>query len=228
MKKKWLEKIALSVVPPVYCGMMRLWLGTCRKEEMHTGYRDRCLALSGPFIVAFWHYSVLYMVYRGRMHNWVCMVSPSKDGEYIARILHRMGFVTVRASRGKGGRSALKGMAASMRSGRYGAIVADGSKGPARVLQPGLIHLGAMTGAPILPLACAADRCHLFGSWDRTMLPWPFSRVVINYGPPLTVPADAGAKELHDLRLELESRLNLAYDEAWRAVGRGPHDAGNK
>jgi hypothetical protein len=153
------------------------------------------------------------------------MVSASSDGEYVARLLTRLGHATVRGSKGKGkqGYKALLEMAQWMDKGRMAVIVADGSQGPSRLAQPGAIILASRTGAPILPTAWAADRYYAFNSWDRSILPKPFARIYLSHAEPLWVAPKIRGQELEDKRLELEGSLNDLYAKVWGRFGRKEH-----
>lgn len=224
MKNTLLTKLSLAVMPPLYLAVTGVLFKSCRIEEDGLEYCAQCYAV-GPFIAAFWHYSINYIIQRGGNRPWVAMVSASGDGEYVARLLNRLGYVAVRGSKGKGkqGFKALLEMAQWMAKGRMAAIVADGSQGPARVAQPGAIMLASRSGAPILPTAWSADRYHAFGSWDRSILPYPFARLYICYGEPLLVAPRIQGQALEEKRLELEKRLNELYAKAWSRFGRKEH-----
>jgi len=212
------------MVPPLFLGLTRILYATCRQQIFGEEHRDRCAA-AGPYIIAFWHYGTYYILHQTRGEAFVAMVSASRDGEFVARALERIGFVTVRGSRGrdKGGLKALLQMVPWLEKGRNGAIVADGSQGPARVVQPGAILLASRTGAPILPMGWAADRYYAFASWDRSILPLPFTRIALGYGEPLYVPSGIKGVALEESRLELERRLNALYEESWQRFGRQGH-----
>lgn len=220
-----LYNISLGLVPRLYSGLTRLLFFSCRAEfhGADTWYAEMA---KGPVIGAFWHYSIYYTMYVGRRDPLVAMVSASRDGEYVSRFLNRLGIDTVRGSKGKGkdGLKALLDMKKHMQeNGRSAAIVADGSQGPARVVQPGAIILASRTGSPVFPVAWAADRYHAFGSWDRSVLPLPFARVAFYYGEPMTVPPGVKGDALEKYRLELEERLNALYHKAWNRFGREEH-----
>lgn len=215
---------SLKVLPGLFMGVTRLLYATCRREVIGQEYKDRCVA-GGAYILAFWHYGVYYIIHQTPGETGVAMVSASRDGEYIARVMHRIDFVTVRGSRGrdKGGFRAMLQMIPLLKEGRTGAIVVDGSQGPARVAQPGAVILASKTGVPILPVGWAADRYHAFGSWDRSILPKPFARITLGYGEPLTVPAGVRGPELEAHRLRLEQSLNDLYQQCWQRFGREEH-----
>lgn len=220
------RRLALWMVPRLYSILARLLFATCRVTVIGNEHLRRCESAPTPFVAAFWHYCVFAVIelHRGRGRGWAAMVSASDDAEFVARVLEQKGFATARGSKNRSGVRALKGLIDLMRQGLSAAIVADGSQGPARVMQAGALFLASKSGAPILPVAVAADRCWAFRSWDRTILPKPFARLVLAYGEPLGVAAAAGGEEIEAARLELEQRLNRLYEQAWRAVGRRSHD----
>ena len=84
--------------------------------------------------------------------------------------------------------------------------------------------MASKSGAPILPMAVAADRYWAFRSWDRTLLPKPFARLDLWYGDPMIVPEKAGAEAIEHCRLEMEHRLNALYAKAWGTFGKDGHD----
>ena len=226
VKNGFLYRLLLVVAPWLYAWLSRMLFATCRVRVHGAENLDRCKAQIKPFVGVFWHYSVFTAVelIRGRGRGWAAMVSASDDAEFVARILARQGVETVRGSRNRGGLSALKGLIGLLRKGYNAAIVADGSRGPARIMQAGAILLAGKSAAPILPMAVAADRYWVFRSWDCTMLPKPFARLDFWYGEPMTVPEKAGAEEIERCRLEMEHRLNGLYGRAWGALGKVGHE----
>ena len=225
VKNGFLYRVLLAVVPWLYAGVSRVLFATCRVRVHGREKLDRCEA-QGRCIVVFWHYSVFPVItlHRNRGRGWIAMVSASEDAEFVARILARQGIGSVRGSRNRGGLSALKGLIGLLRQGYNAVIVGDGSQGPARKMQAGAILLASKTGAPILPIVVAVDRYWVFRSWDRTLLPKPFSRLDLWYGDPLPVPENARAEEVERCRLETEHLLNGLYVQAWGAFGKKGHD----
>ena len=200
-------RIALAVVPPLYMAITRLWFATCRLTVRDAHYLDEARA-QGAVIVPFWHYSIFYMLHHLRQYSGVALVSASRDGEYIARIAQRLDFATVRGSSHRQGVGALKGLLRAMREGRNVGLVADGSQGPARRARPGAIFLASKTGAPVVPMVWAADRCKIFRSWDRTVLPLPFCRIIMRCGRPMHVPKNLNNEGIEQHRLLLEEKMN--------------------
>ena len=148
------------------------------------------------------------------------MVSASSDGEWVARALRIWGQLPVRGSRLKGGVAAIKKMGRIVKEkGVSAGIVADGANGPACKVQNGALILARDTGLPIVPTGFAARPAHYFNSWDRMILPLPFSRIAMVYGPPLFVASDARGRRLEEYRNLLETRLNQATSRARKLVG---------
>lgn len=226
VKGRFGKRLALWLVPWLYGVVARLLFATYRITVVGGEHLRRCEAAPVPVVAAFWHYCVFIIVEinRNRDQGWAAMVSASDDAEFVARILERRGVVTVRGSRNRSGMRALKGLIDLMRQGLNAVIVADGSQGPRRVMQAGALFLAGKTGAPILPMAVAADRYWTFHSWDRTMLPKPFARLIVAYGEPFNVSAECDSELLETFRREAEERLNRLYELAWRQIGRSPHD----
>lgn len=216
-------RMSLATVPRLYLTLSTIMFATCRLQvegEEHL----QVIVRHGGGIAAFWHFSILYVFYQLRSFSAAVMVSASKDGEYIARLAQLLGHTPVRGSSNQQGVQALKHLLREVRAGNNAGIVADGSQGPARILQPGVILLASKSGLPILPMSWGASRYMAFNSWDRTVVPLPFSRINFQYGEPLFVPAGIKGAGVEEYRLELEKSLNNVYEIAWARVGRGPHD----
>lgn len=165
------------------------------------------------FILAFWHRHLLFMPYSYRGRRISVLVSQSKDGELIARTVAKLG---IDSSRGSSSRGGIAGMRSLLRKAAEDwdiAFTPDGPRGPLREVQPGVILAAAATGLPILPVATAASRAKLLRSWDRFMVPLPFSTVHFAYGEPLVVERRG---DMEAAAAELKRRLDAAEAEAER------------
>ncbi|MBI5179276.1 MAG: lysophospholipid acyltransferase family protein [Nitrospinae bacterium] len=178
---------------------------------------DAAFCQNNRHILAFWHSRIFYMPYYFRREkNLHALVSPSADGDIIAGALRRFGIFTVRGSSFQKGPASLVALAKRVRHGANAAMIADGSRGPARIAQPGSIYLAMLTGAPIVPIAFGAEKKRELGSWDRTLIPLPFSRVNMVFGAPMHVPRKLSEEEIEKNRLELEAAINRVTDMADR------------
>jgi len=190
-----------------------------RTERLHF---ERYLELRGrgvPILFALWHGRMFLPIQAHRHQGIVTMASQSQDGEIIARWLDRNGYVVVRGSTSRGGGQALRRMVRQVRSGRHAALTVDGPKGPPRVVQQGVVQLARMTGAWILPITYASFGPRFLSSWDRYLLPGPFSRNLIAYGE--TFPITETTSD-EDAALRIGSAIDAATREADAAAGVSP------
>lgn len=192
----WLGRILLGA----YFPMVR-----CRREgtENFLQFRRR----GEPVIFVFWHGQLLSLVHYHRNEGVVVLVSEHSDGEYIARVIRRHGFGLARGSSTRGGVKGLKGILRAARSGKDMAFTPDGPKGPRHEFKRGAVIAAQLTGLPIIPLAVGADRAWYVDSWDRFMIPKPFSSLRIRYGAPRWVPRNASEEEMDALAREIQDEL---------------------
>ena len=192
--------------------------GTIRIERLHFERPEELKARGVPFVYTLWHGRMVLPILAHRHEGIITMASRSKDGEIIARWLERNGYVAARGSTGKGGRAGIEDMIAGVRSGRAAALTVDGPKGPPRVVQPGIVRLARATGAWILPFTGSASSPWFLKSWDRYLVPKPFSRCVVGYGEPFPVPPAMGDAEALE-------RIGLSVDAITREadVAMGVH-----
>lgn len=173
-------------------------------EEHYAPLRDRGV----PCFMVIWHGRLLPAGYYHRGRGMVGLVSRSEDGEYIARVLRRWGYEAVRGSSSRGGVPALREIVRLARAGRTIAVTPDGPRGPRQRLKPGVLAAARATGLPLVPVAAGADRAWWFESWDRFLVPKPFSRIRVAYGAPLVVPREAEPAEVDAIGRRLEGELN--------------------
>jgi lysophospholipid acyltransferase (LPLAT)-like uncharacterized protein len=167
-------------------------------------------ALGQP-IHAFWHGRILPATIYFKRRGIVVITSENFDGEWIARIITKVGYGTARGSSSRGARKALLQMVRDVRT-RPVAFTLDGPRGPARVAQPGAVWLAKVTGNPIIPFHLEEARHWTLNSWDRTQIPKPFATVAIAFAPPLQVAGDANDEALAAANRDLERRLHGAEE----------------
>jgi lysophospholipid acyltransferase (LPLAT)-like uncharacterized protein len=160
-------------------------------------------------LYASWHRGLFFLIYFYRNLKFVVMASSSKDGELAAQATKRHGWIPVRGSSSYRGSEALREMLSLFNAGHRGGLVVDAPKGPPYISKMGIIVLAKRTGLPIIPVIWSADRCWRLRSWDRTLIPKPFSRIVLLYGSDfLWIPADASYEDCEAYRQQLGSILN--------------------
>lgn len=204
--KKFLNNF---VIPYLLFGVFKIWCLTLRRRLNNPDGEKQIRSLPGKFILTLWHGQIFYLFYYCRkFSNLYLLISPSQDGDILARLGQLMGYSVIRGSSFKkavpSARSLIKVL---RREGRI-AIIADGSRGPRCKVQPGLLQIAGMTGAPVVPLAFDAERKWILNSWDRFVLPVPFTRCTVNSGDLLQIPRRIDGEPLQGKQLELECILN--------------------
>ena len=187
------------------------WFGL---EQVRAAQKD-----GGNVIYAFWHGRMLALCFSHRRRLVHIMISEHRDGEMIARTVELLGFVPVRGSTTRGGLRALFQMADRISAGYDVAITPDGPRGPRFQVQQGVITLAQRTGMPIVPVANSASFGKTLSSWDRYIIPLPFSRVVILHGEPIPVPRQLSAEEMENKRLQLQNALQGLTRQADELMG---------
>lgn len=210
---------------------LRFCRATGRWEVMGEAHRALAQSGRGQLILAIWH-GRLAMVpteMAGRL-DVRAFVSLNRDGDLIARILDRFGIGTLRGSthdpakpgRERGGRAAFLGALAAFGAERnlIVALTPDGPRGPRMRCHPGVATLTARTGVSVLPWTFSVRRGVVARSWDRFLVPLPFSRGVIAYGPPIPPPEGTGAEALARHGAAIEAALTALTREADARTGR--------
>ena len=137
----------------------------------------------------------------------------------IARVVDVLGWLPVRGSSSRGGSRALQEIKKLARKGFNIGHIVDGPRGPFSVVKPGLLRIAQASGLPIIPTITSSPRPFVFNSWDRFMVPRPFSRVIIRFGRPIFVPEGLSPEEFEATRQVIETNMKQLYtrtDELWR------------
>jgi lysophospholipid acyltransferase (LPLAT)-like uncharacterized protein len=169
-------------------------------------------AAGQPLIFSLWHGQLLPLLYHHRNEGVAVLISEHGDGEIIARVATRFGYRTVRGSTSRGAARALIELTKVLEEGHDLAITPDGPRGPAKSFAPGPLIVAQRSGAPIVPVGVTASSSWNLKSWDRFLIPKPFSRVCIAYGDFVHVDAEtardavAGASRIGDLMLAAEAK----------------------
>ncbi len=219
MLKRYLPALA-GLLGPVLLGLLHLTIRHVSRPRRRAAHRRDDVSLRGPVIYAFWHQAQLIPAWTQRGKGVAILVSRHGDGELISRVVERLGFHPVRGSSTRGGVPALKKMIREIRSGRDAAFTPDGPRGPRFRVHPGLIQAASLSGAPIRPLGFAVSRVKRLRSWDRFLIPLPFSRGVMWLGPLIHVPRDLDRGGRERKRLEVEQAMRAAHARAWRELRR--------
>lgn len=165
---------------------------------------------AGAEIFCFWHQCVLPCAIYYRTTGATILISRSFDGELITRILGMFGFRTVRGSSSRGAKEGLLGLKQVIEGGKPAIFTADGPRGPIYQTKMGPIKLAQVTGAPIGSFHLQPERAWMMGSWDRFLIPKPFTRICVSWAQWTRVPADLGDDQFEIKRQELNDNLERA------------------
>ncbi len=164
--------------------------------RMHGPGREpwRDLRAAGrPLVFLLWHEVLLPLLWWHRQEDIAIVVSEAREGRYLGDYAARLGYSPLPGSSTRGGPKAVAGALRSLARGQPVAMTPDGPRGPRREMKPGIVRLAQRTGARIVPLHARATASWRLGSWDRLVVPRPFSRVQIHCGSPFDVgPGSAG------------------------------------
>ncbi|MFP5205000.1 MAG: lysophospholipid acyltransferase family protein [Acidobacteriota bacterium] len=216
------QKIVLAVVPFIVWALVRIVGSTWRFE---TTAEDGAIALpwgegAGAEIYCFWHQCVLpCAVYFRRTHATI-LISRSFDGELVTRVLYLLGFRAVRGSSSRGGSEGLFGLKEVLAGGAPAIFTADGPRGPVYRTKMGPIKLAQISGAPIGAFHLQPERAWVLNSWDRFLVPKPFTRIVVSWSRYTRVPAETAPDEFESKREELNASIERARLRALAHLGK--------
>jgi len=210
------QRLALAVVPRVVWALLWIFSPTWRFEVIATEGVIPVLfgQKPGPQIYCFWHQCVLPCTVYFRHSYAVILISKSFDGELITRILRLFGFQAVRGSSTRGAREGVLGLKQVIERGAPAIFTADGPRGPIYQTKMGPIKLAQTTGAPIGAFHLEPERAWTMGSWDRFLVPKPFTRICVSWGPWTRVPADLPSEDFERKRAELNAAIECARRRA--------------
>ena len=180
-------------------------------------------------IPCYWHQQ--HLLCANIIRRWILkgfdasiVISASVDGEIPARIAGAWGANIIRGSANQTGALVMRDMVGALKRGSSIITTPDGPKGPIFEFKAGNILIARISGAPLLPLACAAERSWRLSSWDRMLVPKPFSRVVIAVGEPHSVPRDTSVEGLERHRIEMQDSLMSLMSACRNAIERKKTD----
>ncbi len=220
MRGFW-HRLMLLLGPLVAFLFIRFLQCTMRIEELNGELVKGLWAKRGNVIGTFWHGRLLMMplVYKGRGVK--VLISRHRDGELVGRTIKFFGLETVRGSTTRGGTSGTRGLVRSLGEGYDVALAPDGPRGPRYQVQSGVIQLAKISRCPILPLTFSASRRKVLHTWDRFLIPFPFSRGVFIWGEPIWVDPEGNESELQEKTLLLERSLKEITELADRYFEKG-------
>ena len=210
-KQSWVRRTSAHLFGWLARAFTSLLFLTCRQHVYGDAIVDR-YRINNPgkgLLYASWHRGILYFIHYYRGRHFVVMASASKDGELAAQMCARHGWKVVRGSSSHRGSEALREMIHLYHQGYHGGLVVDAPVGPAHASKIGIIIAAKRTGLPIVPVMWSADRAWRIKSWDRTIIPKPFAKIVHVYNSDLlSVPREATRADCQKYQKRLDHILN--------------------
>jgi lysophospholipid acyltransferase (LPLAT)-like uncharacterized protein len=216
------QRIALAVVPRIVWAMFSIIGRTWRFEVIaEEGVKPTLFGERSPnSIFCFWHQCVLPCTVYFRHSHAVILISRSFDGELITRTLRCFGYDAVRGSSSRGGSEGLRGLVRILESDRTAIFTADGPRGPIYQTKMGPVRLANLSGASIGVFHLEPEHAWTMKSWDRFLVPKPFTRIVVSWAKSVKVPADLDPEAYEAERQKLNDALERARLRALAHFGK--------
>ncbi len=163
-----------------------------------------------PILLCAWHQQFFSAIRHFKTYskfNPGLMISQSRDGELIAAVANKTGWCTLRGSSSRGGKKAMEGMITHLKTKGLGAHILDGPTGPIGKIKAGVIKMAWESNAILVPMYTSAEHAWFFNSWDRFMLPKPFSKVTLTFGDELYLSPDGSSIDFEAQRQLLEDTM---------------------
>ncbi len=222
MFKKFLRSAwGQNLIAALAAGYLRFVHATTRWTVVGDEHPESLAQAGKPFIGCFWHQRMLMLppIWRDRRRINM-LTSTHSDGVLIAKTIAHFGVAAIEGSTNRGAAAALRKMAEKLRAGEAVAVTPDGPRGPARRAAPGVASVAMLAQTPVIPVAYSVSRGRFLRTWDRFLVPLPFSRGVMIWGAPIAPPAKRDGVETFSR--DLEMRLDALCDEADRLTGLSP------
>ncbi len=180
----------------LFTAYIKATLATLRWTHVNREIPEAAWAQGGAAILCLWHQGIPISApswpAKDGAQDLQVLISRSKDGEFIAQVMQRLGFGSIRgsskkkadAAKNKNGEQAFREMVRTLSAGKAVAVTPDGPRGPALEMQKGVAALARITGAPVLMVGLAAAPCVRLDTWDRTIVPLPFGRAAMVWAGP--------------------------------------------
>ena len=204
------QRIVLSMIIGLGYSIIRLLGPTLRVAVSYEDGAQKTLD-ERPLVASFWHSCMIPATYIFRDMGIRVMSSFSYDGEYMGRIIRKFGFVAVKGSSSRNPIRALLGLRRALDDGWTVAFTLDGPRGPRHKVKPGPVGLSGSSGLALTTFHAAVDKGWVLNSWDRMVIPKPFSRVLVRVGKLIHVPTDATDEDLARCTDELQATLDRVY-----------------
>lgn len=216
MIKSWWRGFRPNIYAlPIYL-LTRVVGATLRLKTV--GY-EKAMELEGGKIFLVWHGRTFIAALLFRKKRFWTIISHSNDGRLQAKIFNKFGFNLIRGSSGDGGIKALIESIRVLKKRHTMAFTPDGPLGPSHIIKQGVLLMAKKSGAAIIPMGFSAQRRWLVPSWDKYMVPYPFSKGIIIFGDPVWISSKTTSDEEEVIRINLEKTMCSLEEQAEKLMG---------
>jgi len=217
----WKRKLGYAIIRPIVKIVISIFWWTCRVDKIiGDEYAQKLIEKGEPIIPCYWHQMHIFgswymrkLQKRGLKIGF--LISPSVDGEVPAKIVESWGAVAIRGSSTRTGARALKDMYNTIIKDKVSPVTtSDGPTGPIHKFKQGAILLAQLTQSPMLPIAYMASHYWELKTWDKFIIPKPFSRIVITVGEPHYIDKKSNAEKMEEERIKMETDMNELIAQA--------------
>jgi lysophospholipid acyltransferase (LPLAT)-like uncharacterized protein len=215
------RRLTYLIAKPVFKALFKcLWFSCRIQPVIGEEHIEGILKTGFPMIPCYWHqrhifgtYYMLQLLRRGLKVGF--LVSPSVDGEVPAQVMRDWGAKVIRGSHTRSGAKTVRDLYKLISHENVSPVnTPDGPTGPIHYFKPGTLMLAQLTQVPIVPISYAAKNAWILKTWDRFILPIPFTRVQIVVGEPQYVAKNLSEDEMEVIRVKIEDTLQLIASEA--------------
>jgi len=204
-----LFSIKHSLIPGLYW-LFRFYFLFCRLTVTNEAPVFQRLSLGERVIASIWHQRIMAVFPYARrfsLYSPSVMISRSRDGEMASQLFSCMNFRPIRGSSSRGGKEALSSLILDLQDHPAAVHVVDGPRGPRGIIKPGLVTLGQISCVPVFPLSVSVNRAWVLNSWDRFLVPKPFSHIFISWEKPIAIPQDLDPENFERVRLDIQNQM---------------------
>jgi lysophospholipid acyltransferase (LPLAT)-like uncharacterized protein len=210
------------ILTPLAYYLVRMLLLTVSIKSLNEDILINHLENGGKAIIALWHqrfFPLIGYAKKFRIYEPSAIISLSNDGDLMTQVAVRLGVRPIRGSSSRGGAGALFALVRDLAQHPLSVHSVDGPRGPKGIVKTGLIKVAQLSQAAIFPLYITVDHAWILNSWDRFLIPKPFSHVLIHWDHPVPVPRKMDKKTFEDIRLEVEERMTRGHGDGDQSLG---------
>ena len=208
-------KITDRILYFIIYAIVTLYAKTWRYETINRQAYDKVRKEGKKVVMAIWHDQLLPCTFFHRNEGMTTIASDSKDGSMITYALHKWGFHVARGSSTRGGiKAALKAVKLSRDNNTPCAVTVDGPKGPRHEVKNGAVFIAKKLDHVILSGLMSCKKYKRFASWDKFVLPMPFSKITITYSDPIYVSESTENEDIENDRENLQKQMTELTVEA--------------